>query len=930
MTKFIFSKDDQDIVLYNERLKDLKFTPFAKLGGGKGGKVFLYQYQGDDADILALCKPPEKNGLIAVKFSHPPDEREAAIAGRMYEFRQKNPHKPLDRVNKIQQIGDDSGFICILSQYEYFNDLEDTPSIRSDDLQWFINSNFGKPGVIPASSKIRDAFQANYDIFMSQLISNMHIAQSQFHQLGALHLDTATRNFIMNLDIDDENNVINMKPKLADFGLSSFLQPGTQFGEGYPETKNPLRWMDQNALYQNRGKTSIQTDLFALKVTIIGTLCLSFDSQNTLESQVLPKLADRGPGASQWSNAQALQFYLKHLDEIVLASACPEHQKIQLKQFLESYEYYLTQVPEGDFNSAQKEDRQLLLDANKQFILSSLKRINDSSLSNKEACLALRRLQQIDVSDQSISDHLQNRITELESGLRKEAEVVAGESSAQIAHEESHDGVSAANGYIDPQTLNPKPIAAPPPAKSQRNLLSDKPYQRTGGIQPPKPTNADKTQNPNQGHYVMFRPEKNEETSAGSAESHYVPFRQEQDGNAAAAADSAQSHYVPFRQEQDGNAASTANDASSSQEREEQSLTDKLQAIYGKIETQINTLRKSSTVFNRSSTQRKIDALINLKHHIGAKKNVQEGIDAWRGPKDKPSYDYKIISRHRNPFSAFLSFFRTRTTKTAEFIKELYDSSPASSFSQMNQQLEDNAPQSIGSENVASEYASVPAILDQARIKHSTGLLLLKAVNKEGKRVITTIGKYPFYQSTGRNSAQPETFFPFSGIYESNIANMYTRGALAKPSADILYGNNINSAYFPTALLDYILENEIDVNVISRLANIEAMTISYLIGGGYWNTDEGKTLGQFINKHFADYITDIYDEYKEAIEVCRSIQSKDDKNFKTITNFVDINQYLQERINGFEITMGCPVIAGGYKVDNKNMPQPSSTARPGL
>ena len=63
---------------------------------------------------------------------------------------------------------------------------------------------------------------------------------------------------------------------------------------------------------------------------------------------------------------------------------------------------------------------------------------------------------------------------------------------------------------------------------------------------------------------------------------------------------------------------------------------------------------------------------------------------------------------------------------------------------------------------------------------------------------------------------------------------------------------------------------------------------------------------------------------------CRSSQSGDDKDFTTIENITDINQYLQERIDEFKVESGCPKIPGSYKVEEEDMPTPSSSPRPGI
>ena len=136
-----------------------------------------------------------------------------------------------------------------------------------------------------------------------------------------------------------------------------------------------------------------------------------------------------------------------------------------------------------------------------------------------------------------------------------------------------------------------------------------------------------------------------------------------------------------------------------------------------------------------------------------------------------------------------------------------------------------------------------------------------------GNRLITVVGGIPFYKSTGINSREKGTWFPFIGIQEASIYG-YPKGALLKPSI-----SNIQEC-FPEKLASYLTQNSrLLGNLITRLGNFETMCVSMLIGGGFWNDDEGEDLNNFIQTHYKKELFSLKESLSPIIhdmELCRN------------------------------------------------------------
>lgn len=108
--------------------------------------------------------------------------------------------------------------------------------------------------------------------------------------------------------------------------------------------------------------------------------------------------------------------------------------------------------------------------------------------------------------------------------------------------------------------------------------------------------------------------------------------------------------------------------------------------------------------------------------------------------------------------------------------------------------------------------------------------------NGRVERFMTIIHGIPFYCSSGINSGYENTWFPHRGIRE------YDKWVM-KPS----------HISMPAELVDFYNSNNISKELpLIRFGTLFAMCISASIGGGFWNSEKGIILKNYLNKHHAD------------------------------------------------------------------------------
>lgn len=167
----------------------------------------------------------------------------------------------------------------------------------------------------------------------------------------------------------------------------------------------------------------------------------------------------------------------------------------------------------------------------------------------------------------------------------------------------------------------------------------------------------------------------------------------------------------------------------------------------------------------------------------------------------------------------------------------------------------------------------------------------------DGTRLVTTFHGHPFYQSTGTSSNAKGTWFPFNGFQEKEVKDTDTpSGYLIKPSC--VYANYyLLSLWLSKKFVENysreMTQHEVTLGI--RFGGFDGMCISYLLGGGFWDTEVGKNVGQWIRADFRQLLLALSHEvnafrnhYPEVIPVV-------DFSKKEKSDITTVNQWLMDK-----------------------------------
>ncbi len=112
------------------------------------------------------------------------------------------------------------------------------------------------------------------------------------------------------------------------------------------------------------------------------------------------------------------------------------------------------------------------------------------------------------------------------------------------------------------------------------------------------------------------------------------------------------------------------------------------------------------------------------------------------------------------------------------------------------------------------------------------------------ERKITSIKGAPFYQSSGKYSTHPGTWFPFFGIQNEDIG-FYKKGTFIKPGSPLMDG------HFSVLLAKHFPNNPYNAAMLhQRFGSVEALMISSWLGGGLWESVQGKIIKAALEEKF--------------------------------------------------------------------------------
>lgn len=382
------------------------------IGSGEGGEVYLCRYTGSDENIKKLC---DAHSRLCVKIASRKNalNHEAAVIDDLYK-KHSAISKDLKFVVGIP-VKEKEDTAALLINYVSFNDSPAAPLEYS--LKSFLKSFYhavvnGSVAHKHLSDKCHQGLYDDIGIMLVQLINQMQSIVMQLHELGYIHLDIASRNFVLNKPVvDGDGNILELSLVLCDYGLSGKLNNQGIVNTQSQQNMKPITARNYQDIVDNIATT--RTDIFALKTAIIGMISmvvtdlmqdyniLSVGQNSTEHFKIL-----RTSHEYFRNDNIVMSEYLSKL--LLFIDNCPErHVKNHIKYLILYYREYLLTLPKDDLNVTEATyfDRFKLLSANEKYITSIIdnKIEHFKDINNKNELqallLSLRRLLTIPVSE---------------------------------------------------------------------------------------------------------------------------------------------------------------------------------------------------------------------------------------------------------------------------------------------------------------------------------------------------------------------------------------------------------------------------------------------------------------------------------------------------------------------------------------------------
>lgn len=149
---------------------------------------------------------------------------------------------------------------------------------------------------------------------------------------------------------------------------------------------------------------------------------------------------------------------------------------------------------------------------------------------------------------------------------------------------------------------------------------------------------------------------------------------------------------------------------------------------------------------------------------------------------------------------------------------------------------------------------------------------------------IISINGMPFYQSSGNNSAFPDTWFPFLGLQEKDLNFFISKGWYIKPTH-----------YFAQHQIPKDIDAKMDTlfpsygayrsgrELLNRFYNIPCLLLSSWLGGGLWKEERGQKLKVFLQEKYPSFYKDLPNSAATFL------------NAQPITTIEEVNQWLCQK-----------------------------------
>ncbi len=211
-----------------------------------------------------------------------------------------------------------------------------------------------------------------------------------------------------------------------------------------------------------------------------------------------------------------------------------------------------------------------------------------------------------------------------------------------------------------------------------------------------------------------------------------------------------------------------------------------------------------------------------------------------------------------------------------------------------------------------SKQFSKEVLLEKAPASNETDLLFYRfsdrLISKLTLKDEKNIKHYGFYKSSGANSLYEGTWFPFKGINDFGFCKPHNGTSYHMLTAcyDDIFIQFLQSkkkTLFKAQQLPqrdgWVFVTDPAEMFITRFGNTECMLLSYLIGGGYWDSPDSLLVKLFIDKHYSYELKQLIDhtdrliKFKNPQNIVALSRTEEDKN--------KVNLFLNDDLNQFNV-----------------------------
>lgn len=242
------------------QFSDFKFIRDVK--SGNFGQVAIYQYIGENPNVLRLCDM--KQQVVIKTYTNVEDNFNDINNSALIYLKSLNTSPEAKFVLALPLLSNANQVLGLVSQYISM----DEKCSQSADIENYVQEIF-------ANSHINSGL--GISVIINQLISSMFYSMKQFHEHGFYHRDLSARNWVVGKPIyDKEECVLSYPSYLIDYGYSTKYDANGCAPYLFPTA--PIPWTDCHTLL--RRESTNRADTFSFKASMVEIMSYALGELN--------------------------------------------------------------------------------------------------------------------------------------------------------------------------------------------------------------------------------------------------------------------------------------------------------------------------------------------------------------------------------------------------------------------------------------------------------------------------------------------------------------------------------------------------------------------------------------------------------------------------------------------------------------------------